>query len=205
MFTGIVTHVGQVENITKSTNQDLLIAISVAKKGIKRSLEIGCSIACNGICLTLIEKKNLKEKFVFFFQASDETAAKTNIQNWQIGSLVNLEFALKVGDELGGHFVLCHVDGLAQIKDIKSIQDSRCYKFIPDKKLKKFISAKGSITINGVSLTINEVKKDFFAVNLIEHTNKNTSFKNSKIGDFVNIEIDVLARYLETLITKKND
>lgn len=200
MFTGIITNLGVVEEIKSNVKKDLLIKISAAKNSIKRKLEIGCSISCNGICLTLIEKKISPKKITLAFQASNETCAKTNLKNWKIGQTINLEFAMRMGDEFGGHMVLGHVDGTAKIKAIKPIKDSRQFTFVTEKKLMKFISEKGSITLNGVSLTVNEVTKNSFNVNVILHTLKNTDFQNSKIGDLINLEIDAMARYAEKIL-----
>jgi riboflavin synthase len=206
MFTGIITSLGVVESVKVSNKKDLLLQISAPKNQIKRQLEIGCSIACNGICLTLVEKKTPKEnsdiKIIFSFQASQETCAKSTLANWQIGQLVNLEFALRMGDELGGHMVLGHVDSTCKISAIKRIKDSHQFTFVAPKNLMKFIAPKGSITLNGVSLTINKVKANSFDVNLIWHTLENTAFKNAKIGDEINLEIDAMARYAAKLLNK---
>lgn len=200
MFTGIITNLANVESLNRNKSQDLLLKISTDKNKIGRKLEIGCSIACNGVCLTLIEKKIAGKKITFSFQASNETCEKTSLKNWQIGQEINLEFAMRMGDEFGGHMVLGHVDATAQIKAIKRIKDSHKFTFSAPKKLMKFIAEKGSVTLDGVSLTINEVEKNQFSINAIEHTLKNTAFKNSQIGDLVNLEIDAIARYVSNLI-----
>jgi len=194
MFTGIITNFGIVESLTFNKKNDLLLKISTAKIS-KRKLEIGCSIACNGICLTLIKKEITAKKNIFSFQASEETCAKTNLKNWQIGQLINLEFSMRLGDEFGGHMVLGHVDGTAKIKAIKPVKNSHQITFEAEKKLMKFITKKGSVTLNGVSLTVNEVTKNLFSVNIIPHTFENTDFQNLKVGDLVNLEIDTIARY----------
>ncbi len=200
MFTGIITNLATVESLSRNKSQDLLLKVSTDKNKIERKLEIGCSIACNGVCLTLIEKKIAAKKIVFSFQASNETCDKTTLKNWQIGKEINLEFAMRMGDEFGGHMVLGHVDATAQIKAIKRIKDSHKFTFSAPKNLMKFISQKGSVTLDGVSLTVNEVEKNQFSINAIEHTLKNTAFKNSQIGDLVNLEIDAIARYVSKLI-----
>jgi riboflavin synthase len=191
MFTGIITHLGKISELKKNPKKDLLLKISVVGK-INRKLVIGCSIACNGICLTLIEQK----KSLLSFQASKETCEKTTLENWKIGEEINLEFALRAGDELGGHMVLGHVDGTAKILAIQPIKDSKKFTFSTKKELMKFIAEKGSVTINGASLTVNEVEKNSFSVNLIPHTIANTAFKNAAVNDFINLEIDVIARYV---------
>ncbi len=191
MFTGIITHLGKISELKKNPKKDLLLKISVVGK-INRKLAIGCSIACNGICLTLIEQK----KSLLSFQASRETCEKTTLENWKIGEEINLEFALRAGDELGGHMVLGHVDGTAKILAIQPIKDSKKFTFSTKKELIKFIAEKGSVTLNGASLTVNEVKKNSFSVNLIPHTIANTAFKNATVNDFINLEIDIIARYV---------
>jgi riboflavin synthase len=191
MFTGIITHLGKVSELKKNPKKDLLLKISVVGK-INRKLVIGCSIACNGICLTLIEQK----KSLLSFQASRETCEKTTLENWKIGEEINLEFALRAGDELGGHMVLGHVDGTAKILTIQPIKDSKKFTFSTKKELMKFIAEKGSVTLNGASLTVNKVEKNSFSVNLIPHTIANTAFKNAAVNDFINLEIDVIARYV---------
>ena len=191
MFTGIITHLGKISELKKNPKKDLLLKISVVGK-INRKLAIGCSIACNGICLTLIEQK----KSLLSFQASRETCEKTTLENWKIGEEINLEFALRAGDELGGHMVLGHVDGTAKILAIQPIKDSKKFTFSTKKELMKFIAEKGSVTLNGASLTVNEVKKNSFSVNLIPHTIANTAFKDAAVNDFINLEIDVIARYV---------
>lgn len=204
MFTGIIANIGTVESLQFSKKNDLLLKISATRSKIKRKLEIGCSMACNGICLTLTAKELFAKKIIFSFQVSEETIARTSLKNWKIGDLINLEFAMRLGDEFGGHMVLGHVDGTVKIKAIKPVKNSLKFTFLIDKKWKNFVSEKGSITLNGVSLTINEVGKNFFNINLIKHSFDHTSFKNSKIGDLVNFEIDTIIRYLHKL-SQKND
>jgi riboflavin synthase len=200
MFTGIITNFGKIESLKHNNLKDLLLEVSCDKSAIKRTLEIGCSIACNGICLTLIEKKIAAKKIIFSFQASNETCEKTTLKNWEIGEFINLEFAMRMGDEFGGHMVLGHVDATAEIKKIERVKDSRKFTFATSKNLMKFISQKGSVTLDGVSLTVNSVEKNIFTVNIIEHTLKNTIFGNKKFGDLVNLEIDTIARYVSKLI-----
>jgi riboflavin synthase len=196
MFTGIITNLGKIEELKFSAKKDCSIKISTNKVA-KKTLAIGCSIACNGICLTLVKKEILAKKNIFFFQASEETISKTNLKNWKIGDLVNLEFSLKVGDELGGHMVLGHVDATAQVKAIEQIKDSHKFTFEAPKDLMKFIAPKGSIVLNGASLTVNCVQKNSFSINIIPHTFSHTNFQNLRVNDLVNLEIDVIARYLQ--------
>jgi riboflavin synthase len=201
LYTGIITDSGVVSDLKYIKNQDLLIKIAIDSK-IKRKLEIGCSIAINGVCQTLIAKEKLRGKIILSFQASNETLRKTTIKNWQIGNLVNVEFSLRIGDELGGHIILGHVDNIAEIITIKKIKASHKIVLKTKKDLLKFIVKKGSICLDGVSLTVNEVKNDQFSINLIPYSFANTNFKILKEGDLVNLEIDPLARYLKRLINK---
>ncbi len=198
MFTGIITNIGIIKNLSYLANRDLLIAIESQSK-ITRALEIGCSISCDGVCLTLVNKKVDLE-----FQASPETLNKTNIKNWKISDKINLEFALRMGDELGGHLVAGHIDNIAKVLKIESINnDSWRFEIELPKDLKKFITPKGSVVLNGASLTVNEVLQDFFSVNIIKHTFDNTNFSNLKIGDYLNLEVDLITRYLDKLIAYK--
>ena len=203
MFTGIVSHIGKVENISHPNDWELSISVQKTLQ-LEHSfnfdkLIIGASIACSGICLTL---KKISDN-VLFFDVSDETASKTNFLNWKIGAIVNLEKSLKVGDELGGHFVYGHVDTTSKIRSIEKINGSYKILFYVQDQFMKYFSPKGSVSIDGVSLTVNEVFSDTFSVNIIPHTWAYTSFLNFKIGTVVNIEIDILARYLERLNAKK--
>jgi riboflavin synthase len=202
MFTGIITHLGKVEALKFDAKKDLLLKISTDKNQVKRSLQNGCSIACNGICLTLIKKEISGKKIIFSFQASKETCDKTNLKDWKISQEINLEFALRAGDELGGHMVLGHVDTTTKITEIKKIKGSHQFTFETKKELMKFIAPKGSVTLDGVSLTVNEVKKNSFSVNIIPHTFANTIFQNYKIKNSVNLEIDSIARYLQNYLKK---
>ena len=208
MFTGIITHIAKIESLTTSKSYDTLLQVSLPTSQIKRKLAIGCSIALNGICLTLVAQKKSTQKTQLSFQASEETREKTNLKNWKIGDLLNTEFALRVGDELGGHMVLGHVDDCAKITEIKKIKGSHRFTFSAEKKWEKFLMPKGSAVIDGVSLTVNEVvsegKKVNFQINVIPHTLENTGFKGYKIGDLVNLEIDVLARYVAKIAANEN-
>ena len=199
MFTGIVTHLGEIDNISHPDDWQLCVKVVQRKKSTNipsfENLSIGSSVSCSGICLTL--KK--QQKNVLFFDVSDETASKTNFLNWKVGTVINLEKSLKVGDELGGHFVYGHVDTTAQVKKINKISGSYKIDFSINQKFIKFFAPKGSVTIDGVSLTVNEVRKDAFSVNIVNFTWDNTNFKNYELKTLVNIEIDILARYLERI------
>ena len=205
MFTGIISHLGKVESLKIDQKKDLLLQISVPINHINYQLKIGCSIACNGICLTLIEEKIFDQNIIFSFQASKETCIKTTLDKWQIGQIINIEFALKMGDEFGGHIVSGHVDNTAEVVSIKCINQSYEFYFRSEKKLLKFIAEKGSVTIDGVSLTVNEVRSDSFSVNVIPHTLKNTAFQNLEISNLVNLEIDLIARYISRIIKNNDD
>ena len=199
MFTGIVSHLGKVNKISHPDDWELLVDVINDNNSDNdfhiNSIAIGASISCSGICLTL--KKILNN--TLHFDVSDETREKTNFSTWKVGSLINLEKSLKVGDELGGHFVYGHVDTTAVIRSIEKINGSYKITFIINRDFLRYFASKGSVSIDGVSLTVNDVDKDFFTVNIIPYTWTHTSFKNYNIGTVVNIEIDILARYLESL------
>lgn len=188
MFTGIITHVGTVAAIDKTGDWTFTIAVS----GFTQGLAMGASIACNGCCLTAIKW----DKDSFTVQVSAETLSRTSLGKWQVGSKVNLERALKVGDELGGHFVTGHVDGLAKLSSVTPDRDSQRWTLqVPD-TLAKFVVEKGSVTLDGVSLTVNWAKGNEFCINLIPHTQQSTNFHALKAGDSLNLEVDILARYI---------
>ena len=199
MFTGIVSHIGIVNKISHPDDWELLVDVINDNNSHNdfdiNSITIGASISCSGICLTLKKVSNN----ILFFDVSDETREKTNFSNWKVGSLINLEKSLKVGDELGGHFVYGHVDTTATVKSIKKISGSYKITFNINRDFLKYFASKGSVSVDGVSLTVNDVDKTYFTVNIVPYTWSHTSFKNYKTGTVVNIEIDILARYLESL------
>ena len=201
MFTGIVSHIGKVNKISHPDDWELLVDVISHNKSDNafniNSIDLGASISCSGICLTL--KKVFKN--TLFFDVSDETREKTNFSTWKVGSLINLEKSLKVGDELGGHFVYGHVDTTAVIRSIEKINGSYKIIFEINEAFLKYFASKGSVSVDGVSLTVNDVDKNFFTVNIVPYTWFHTSFKNYKTGTIVNIEIDILVRYLESLNT----
>ena len=203
MFTGIVSHIGKVNNISHPSDWELLVDVlnvdNLDNSFNISSIQIGASISCSGICLTLKKVHNN----TLFFDVSDETRERTNFSTWTYGTLINLEKSLKVGDELGGHFVYGHVDTTAKIKNLKKINGSYKITFSINDKFIKYFAPKGSVTIDGVSLTVNEVDKDFFTVNIVPFTWSNTSFQNYEVGTLVNIEFDILVRYLESLNANK--
>ena len=195
MFTGIVTDLGRVTALTQHGDLTVRIASSYAADGI----DIGASIACAGVCLTVVAKGADDSGSWFDMQVSAETVGLTNLGTWQVGSVINLERALKVGDELGGHIVSGHVDGLAEVVDMRPEGDSTRFEFKAPANLARFIASKGSVALDGTSLTVNEVSGTRFGVNIIPHTKAVTSWGSTKIGDQVNLEIDTLARYVARL------
>ena len=195
MFTGITTNLGKIVKIENLKNPEFFIKSSMELNDVK----IGSSIMCSGICLTVIKKK----KDIFAVNISEETMNITNSSNWKTGSYLNLEKSLKLGDEISGHLVTGHIDGVSQLKKSIMLEKSYLFYFSIPSSLQKFICRKGSVTLDGVSLTVNEVRKKSFSINLIPHTIKHTTLGHIKVGDMVNIEIDILARYIDRNI--KND
>ena len=191
MFTGIITDVGKIEKISR--NKDLKIFLSTNFK--IEELDIGSSIACSGPCLTIVESKGN----IFSVEVSNETISKTTIGEWIEGRSVNLEKGLKVGDDIGGHFVTGHIDGVTELLDKKKDAGSLVLSFEQNDELRKFMPSKGSISIDGVSLTINDSLEDHFTVNIIGHTQKQTTLGEINIGQKVNIEVDMFARYINQL------
>src|SRR5258705_3205748 len=194
MFTGIVTDVGTVRRIEKAGDTPVVIATHYDVSGI----DIGASIACSGICLTVTDKGANGEPW-FAVAASAETVSKTTVGDWKKGHQLNLERPLKLGDELGGHIVVGHVDGLAAIVGVKPEGESRRMLFSAPKDLLRFIAPKGSVALDGVSLTVNEVERGRFGVNIIPHTLKVTTFGGARKGSKVNLEVDLMARYVARL------
>ena len=195
MFTGIITDIGTIRSVTRAgdTRFEIVTSYDLA------TVDLGASIACNGCCLTVIEKG----KDWFAIQASAETLSKTTLGQWTQGTRINLERALKIGDELGGHIVSGHVDGLGEILSITPEGGSQRFSFrVPD-ALARFIAPKGSVAIDGTSLTVNEVEGNKFGVNIIPHTQAVTTWGAMVEGQRVNIEIDMLARYVARLTEYK--
>ena len=193
MFTGIITDVGSIKSIRHEGDT----RIQLNTEFDTTTIDIGVSIACSGVCLTVVDKGDSW----FAVDASGETLSCTNLGDWVVGTRVNLERALKVGEELGGHIVTGHVDGLGEVLAVTPEGDSVILQFSVPQTLAKYIAEKGSVTINGVSLTVNAVsdndqKKTVFSINIIPHTQQNTTFSDIKTGDRVNLEIDILARYV---------
>ena len=192
MFTGIIVGTGKVTKIDQKTKNRSAIQMTVDLGKYARGLRIGQSVAINGVCLSATKISRNK----CIFEMIDETTKKTDLGNVKAGSTVNVERSLKVGDRLEGHFVLGHIDGVATITNIeKKPKEVKIWFKIP-KKLTKYVVKKGSIALDGISLTLVNVKKDIASVCLIPHTINVTNFKSKKIGDKLNIETDVLGKYV---------
>ncbi|MCP3735528.1 riboflavin synthase [Sphingomonas sp. RP10(2022)] len=199
MFTGIVSDIGTIEAVEDRGDTRVRIATAYDTE----TIDLGASIACSGVCLTVVDKGSEGGRGWFDMQVSGETIARTAQDQWTKGRRLNLERAMKLGDELGGHIVTGHVDGIAEVLDVTPDGDSHRVGFAVPAALAPFIAAKGSITIDGVSLTVNGVEdhgaKTHFWVNLIPHTQAVTTLGALAAGQAVNIEIDVLARYLQRM------
>jgi len=192
MFTGIIVGTGKVTKLDQKTKNRSAIQMTVNLGKYAKGLKIGQSVAINGVCLSATKISNNN----CVFEMIDETTKKTDLGNVKAGSTVNIERSLKVGDRLEGHFVLGHIDGVATITKIeKKPKEVKIWFKIP-KKLTKYIVKKGSIALDGISLTLVDVKKDVASVCLIPHTINVTNFKSKKIGDKLNIETDVLGKYI---------
>jgi riboflavin synthase len=198
MFTGIITDLGIVRSIVPGGDTKLVVATRFPMDEVA----IGASIACSCACLTVVEKSVGVEKDAGWFAAlvSAETLARTSLGSWREGTRINLERPLRLGDELGGHMVLGHVDGLARIVERRPEGDSLRFTFEAPADLARLIAPKGSVALDGVSLTVNEVDSRRFGVNIIPHTQSCTSFGTAAVGDSVNLEIDPLARYVARLL-----
>lgn len=191
MFTGIITDMGEIRAIEQRGDLRARIASGYDMAGV----DLGASIACDGVCLTVVDKG----ADWFDVDVSAETVSKTNLGTWSPGRAVNLERALKVGDELGGHIVSGHVDGLAEVIAVAGEGDSTRVTLRAPAELARFIAPKGSVALNGTSLTVNEVSGRDLGINFIPHTKQVTTWGRVAIGDQVNLEIDTLARYVARL------
>ena len=189
MFTGIVTDIGEVVEVTGAAERRLRIRTGYDVA----SIDIGSSIACSGICLTVTDIGS----DWFCALASEETVKKTSISGWEVGGFVNLERALRVGDELGGHFVTGHVDGMLCLNKLSNAGSSVEMIFNIEGWARPYLAAKGSIALDGVSFTVNTVNETSFSINVIPHTQEVTTLGKLKAGMMVNVEVDMLARYLE--------
>jgi riboflavin synthase len=204
MFTGIITDMGEIVSIDKQGDWKIRIKTSYTMKNV----QIGASIACSGVCLTVVEKdEGIFNQFDssgwFLVQVSQETLDKTAIGQWAVGTKINLEQSLKLGDELGGHLVFGHVDGLGEVVSITQVMDSHeVIVALPD-NLKHLAAAKGSIALDGTSLTVNAVNDNKIHLNIIPHTWQVTSFGQLKQGQKLHVEADMLARYVARILEVK--
>lgn len=194
MFTGIVTDMGEILSVRQAGDLNVRIATAYDIGGI----DIGASIACDGVCLTVVAL-GAEPGDWFEVQVSAESVSKTNLDTWTPGKRVNLERALRVGDELGGHIVSGHVDGVASVTEVREDGDSTRVTLEAPAQLARFIAQKGSVALNGTSLTVNEVDGNRFGINFIPHTKAVTTWGQVAVGDRVNLEIDTLARYVARL------
>lgn len=195
MFTGIVTDIGEIVSVDpggKEGDRRFVIATNHDMTPVA----IGASIACSGCCLTVIEKKDGR----FAVEVSAESLDKTHLGDWTVGSRLNLELSLKLGDELGGHLVYGHVDGVGKIVSLTPEGGSVRFVFEAPTEVARFVAAKGSIAIDGISLTVNEVDGNRFGVNVISHTQAVTTLGQARVGQRVNLEVDMLARYVARLL-----
>jgi len=193
MFTGIITDIGTVRSVERVDGGDTRIAIATELD--LGDAALGASIACAGVCLTVVEKDDEG----FAVDASDETLARTTVGTWTRGTRINLERPLRIGDELGGHIVSGHVDDVGSIAAIEPVGESHRVDLSMAEQFSRYVARKGSIAVDGVSLTVNAVGETDFSVNIIPFTWERTTFADRSPGDSVNLEIDMLARYVARL------
>ncbi|MET0313185.1 MAG: riboflavin synthase [Hansschlegelia sp.] len=196
MFTGIVTDIGEIVAIAPHAE---ILRLAVASRYAAGGIDLGASIACDGVCLTVVAVEPRGEGSLFSVEVGPETLSLTTAAGWRAGSRLNLERALKMGDELGGHLVLGHVDGVANIVAREDFGDTVRFSFKAPEPLARFIAVKGSICLDGTSLTVNAVEASRFSVHLIPHTLSETAWGDRKVGDGVNLEVDMMARYVARL------
>jgi riboflavin synthase len=201
MFTGIVTDVGEV--IASEERAAGLRRLTIASAYDRASIDIGASIACSGVCMTVVETRAGGSRDTFSVDAAAETLRLTTVGRWRAGTRVNLERSLKIGDELGGHLVSGHVDGLAELVSREDLPDMAHLTLRVPKALARFIAQKGSVALDGVSLTVNEVADETFSVLIIPHTLAVTTFGALTPGVAINLEVDQMARYAARLMEAK--
>jgi riboflavin synthase len=202
MFTGIVTDIGEIVALTP-TAQGQLHRLRIACSYDRATIADGASIACNGVCLTVVGSGMENAKTWFDVDAAAETLGMTTARHWTVGTRLNLERALKIGDELGGHIVAGHADGIATILSRNDLPDMARFELTTTRKLARFIAPKGSVTLDGVSLTVNTVQDVAFSVLIIPHTLTVTTLSAWHVGRAVNIEVDLMARYAARLSEMK--
>jgi riboflavin synthase len=195
MFTGIVTDIGEIRSVTPGGSGDDRRFVVHTRHDLA-PIAIGASIACSGCCLTVVEKGD----DWFAVEVSEESLTKTHLGTWKEGRRINLELSLKLGDELGGHLVYGHVDGIATIAALTPEGGSMRFLFEAPAELARFVAPKGSVAIDGISLTVNEVDGNRFGVNIIPHTQAVTTLGQARVGQRVNLEVDMLARYVARLL-----
>jgi riboflavin synthase len=198
MFTGIITDIGEV--IAVEPRAQGLARLTIACGYDPDSIGVGASIACSGVCLTVVARGKEGNRNWFAVEAAAETLRLTTVGNWRRGTRINLERALKIGDELGGHMVAGHADGLAGVVTREDLTDMARFTLRAPQALTRFIAAKGSVALDGVSLTVNEVADHTFSVLIIPHTLKVTTLGSLAAGDAVNLEVDLMARYVARLM-----
>lgn len=193
MFTGIITDIGELAEREGGR--------FVVRCGYQAaSIAIGASIACDGACLTATRVEAAGKGSLFTVDVSNETLSRTTLGDWKTGRRINLERALKAGDELGGHIVQGHVDGVGRIADMRPDGESRRFTIEAPPEIARYIAAKGSVALDGISLTVNEVAENRFGINIIPHTLTHTTLGDKKPGDRVNLEVDLFARYVARLM-----
>jgi riboflavin synthase len=198
MFTGIVTDIGEITKLTP-TAQGQLHRLRIACSYDRATIADGASIACNGVCLTVVASGLEGDKAWFDVDTAAETLSMTTARHWAVGTRLNLERALKIGDELGGHIVAGHADGIAKILKRDDLPDMARFELSTTRELARFIAPKGSVTLDGVSLTVNTVQDVTFSVLIIPHTLNVTTLSGWRAGSEVNIEVDLMARYAARL------
>lgn len=199
MFTGIITDIGTLR--ARSDKGETLgeTRFEIETRCDPAGIAPGASIACSGACMTVVDKGTDNGSNWFAVEVSGESLSRTTLGTWRPGRRLNLERALKAGDELGGHIVSGHVDGVGEITAVEPAGDSKRFQFRVPENLRRFIAEKGSVAVDGVSLTVNNLYTDGFDVNIIPHTQQETTFGTAQVGDKVNLEIDMLARYVARL------
>tara|TARA_S200000501_G_C20619290_1_gene653874 strand:- start:156 stop:743 length:588 start_codon:yes stop_codon:yes gene_type:complete len=193
MFTGLIEEIGLVSGLNKNNDG---IELTLEAKKVLKDLSVNDSIACSGVCLTVIQK----DDNTFKVQIIHETLNRTTAKMWKKGSLINLERSLLPTTRMGGHFVQGHVDNVINIKKIDIIGDSAVWQFSLPKSLKHYIVQKGSVCLDGISLTVSDKNHDHFSVALIPHTLKKTTWSEKIVGDSINIEVDIMAKYIESFL-----
>ena len=200
MFTGIITDVGEVTGVEPRAQG--LARLTIVCGYDPDSIAVGSSIACSGICLTVVAHGRKHDRGWFSVEAAAETLRVTTVGSWRRGTRVNLERALKIGDELGGHIVAGHADGLAHVTVREDTPDTARFSLRSPTALARFVAPKGSVALDGVSLTVNEVDGEAFSVLIIPHTLKTTTLGLLRIGDATNLEVDLMARYAARLMKR---